>query len=522
MKNDILNKTSSDTFKANSIALNEPFAKNLNEISKDSKPLNDTSNDALSDTLNDTSNNALNDTLNDTSSNDTLSNALNDTIVAISTALSKSAISIVRISGPNSLNIAKKLTESKTTLKPRVATLRTIYDKNNQILDKVIMIYFKAPFSYTGEDILEIQSHGGVVIANEILQECTRMGARVALPGEFSKRALQNGKLDALQAQAVVSLINLTNANLRGLLTRNLNGDFSKMLESLRVKLLEIIAQIEVNIDYSEEELDSKILKDSLSTLQNIELKFKNIIESSSHYMKLQNLKLCILGKPNVGKSSILNLLLGKNRAIVSDIEGTTRDAISENIDICGTLVQLIDTAGIRKTKNKIENLGIEKSYEFAKDSDILLCVFDMSREFERQDFELLNFINSINHKYILIILNKNDLEKKNSYDFSGFDTISINTKDSKFCDILKQKIAKIISMEISQDTLILTNALQLELLESSLNHIKNAKTFLQNNTLELASLELRETLQSLGTITKPYNVEEMLDSMFSQFCLGK
>lgn len=452
-------------------------------------------------------------------------NFLDSTIVAISSGISKSAISIVRLSGARALEIVYKLLDSKDKKKPLVprrASLRNIYDNKNELIDTAIIIYFKSPKSYTGEDIVEIQTHGGSIVANDILSACLSNGATLALPGEFSRRALKNGKLDLIKLDSIIALINSKNANFRALLTRNLSGKLESNLESIRAKLLEIIAQIEVNIDYAEEELDSNILNISLKNLQNIESNFKNIIDSTTKYNKLQNLNLCILGRPNVGKSSLLNMLLNENRAIVSDIEGTTRDAISEFVEIKGNLIKIVDTAGIRESKDSIESQGIQKSFEFAKKSDILLCIFDISCEMNDDDKKILNFLDSMKDKYILVVLNKIDLVAKNTYEFTNFEVVKISTKDSKYANILKDKIAKIITFNIDKDTLILTNNMQKEFLESALLNLQNAKTFLESNTLELASLELTAALKNLSNITKPYNVEEMLDSMFSQFCVGK
>lgn len=475
-----------------------------------------------------------------------------DTIVALSTALAKSAISIVRLSGNDALAIVSKLltplrddvhlllndskcsptqpdnikqvcTSSIKPLLPRKATLRCIYDEYGRMLDKVILIYFQAPFSFNGEDIVEIQSHGGLLIAQEILKTCIHFGAMLAKPGEFSKRALLNGKLDLIELEATIALINNTNTNLRQLLTKNLDGKCTQILESIRLQILEIIAQIEVNIDYSQEDLDPSILEQSLYTLTTIISRFKAILESTKQYNRLQNIKLCILGKPNVGKSSLLNLLLMKERAIVSDIAGTTRDAITEVIDIYGNPVVIADTAGIRQSNNEIEAQGIQRSFEYAKESEILLCVFDLSSEMTKDDETILEFIqNQMQHKSILIILNKNDLQRKNYYDFSHFEVLEMNTKDESNTYKLKDKIQTFLTMEINQDTLILTSSMQSQLLESSLISLKEAVRLLDCGEIELASFELQQSLQSLGAITKPYNVEEVLDSMFSQFCVGK
>ncbi|STQ86186.1 tRNA uridine-5-carboxymethylaminomethyl(34) synthesis GTPase MnmE [Helicobacter muridarum] len=453
------------------------------------------------------------------------------TIVAISTALAKSAISIVRLSGEGALNIAYRFLSGKQStldfrieLIPRHAKLCDIYDSGGRLLDKAILIYFKAPFSFNGEDIVEIQSHGGVLIAQEILKSALEFGAMLASPGEFSKRALYNGKMDILELEATLAIINNTNTNLTQLLARNLTGQCAKMLESSRQTVLEIIAQIEVNIDYSDEDLDPKILEKSINSLGMLVAKFSSIVESSAHYSRLQGIKLSILGKPNVGKSSLLNLLLLRDRAIVSEIAGTTRDVISESLDINGNIVYLHDTAGIRTSFDSIENDGIQRSFDCAKESDILICLFDLSREMDNDDYRILDFISSdlINKKDILVLLNKNDLELRNYYDFSRFNHCSINTKDISNRQIITQKIDRFLTMHIDNDTLVFTNAMQTNLLENALHNLEKASSLLSEQALELASFELMESLQNLGAITKPYNVEEMLDSMFSQFCVGK
>ena len=440
-----------------------------------------------------------------------------NTIVAISSALAKSAISIIRLSGDEALHIASKLLKKdalENLLIPRKATLHRIYNEKGEMLDKAIVIYFKSPKSFTGEDIVEFQSHGGILVANEILKACLAFGATLAKAGEFSMQALRNNKLDLVELEATLALINNTNTNLTKLLTRNMDGKLSEMLESVRQEILNIIAQIEVNIDYSEEDLDKDILSKSVSTLLSIQARFQAILDSSKHYQKLQDIKLCIIGKPNVGKSSLLNLLLMQDRAIVSDIAGTTRDTITAMLDICGNLVSLTDS---------IEMQGIEKSMKSARESEIILCVFDISKPMSKEDFEILDFLKSeCSNKSVLIVLNKNDLARQNTHDFTPFQTITLNTKDENNARLLKEKIANFLTMEIDNNTFVLTNATQSNLLESACKNLSIAKELLMNGSLELASFELHQSLQSIGSMTKPYDVEDMLDSMFSQFCVGK
>ncbi len=456
------------------------------------------------------------------------------TIVAIATALAKSAISIIRLSGDEALMIATKLLVPNQLennkekiykpLQPRRATLCNIYNTQGDMLDKAIIIYFKAPASFTGEDIVEIQSHGGILVANEILKTCLSFGATLAKAGEFSMRALRHNKLDLVELEATLALINNTNTNLTKLLTRNLDGQLSHMLETIRLEILSIIAQIEVNIDYSDEDLDPTILTQSLTTLTTISHKFQGILDSSRHYHKLQDIKLCIIGKPNVGKSSLLNLLLMQDRAIVSEQAGTTRDTITAMLDICGHLVSLADTAGIRTSTDSIEMQGIERSLQSAKESDILLCVFDIAKPMDTEDLRIMDFLTQEcnKEKFILIVLNKNDLAQQNTYDFSAFPTIQINTKEQTNATLLKEKIATFLTMEINNETFVLTNTMQSTLLESAYKNLSIAAELLTQGSLELASYELHQSLQALGEMTHPYNVEDMLEVMFSQFCVGK
>lgn len=472
-----------------------------------------------------------------------------NTIVAISTALAKSAISIVRLSGDEALQIANRLLFSNNynnknhntcsnynltlsneniahdinlKLIPRKATLCSIYNAKGDMIDKAIVIYFRSPKSFTGEDIVEIQSHGGILIAKEILNTCLEYGALLARAGEFSIRALRNGKLDLVELEATLALINNTNTNLTKLLTRNLDGQLSHLLESIRTQILTIIAQIEVNIDYADDDLDITILNQSLEILAKVIQRFELILDSSRHYHKLQNMKLCIIGKPNVGKSSLLNLLLMQDRAIVSEQAGTTRDTITAMLDICGNLISLTDTAGIRTSTDSIEMQGIERSFQSAKESDILLCVFDSSEYMDAQDFLIIDFLKQCKDKCILIVLNKNDLAQKNTYNFSNFCVISLNTKDKLNAKLLKEKIATFLTMDIDNETFVLTSTMQSTLLESACKNLSAARQYLIDGILELASYELHQSLQAIGDMTKPYNVEDMLDSMFSQFCVGK
>ena len=456
-----------------------------------------------------------------------------EVIVALASGTSKSAISIVRLSGQNALDIAYRFLKPQATsglknqnspLVPRQASLREIYDFKGRLLDKGIVIYFKAPHSFTGEDVVEIQSHGSPLLAREILESAIDFGARLALPGEFSKRALVNNKLGLLELEATLALINNTNTNLTPLIARNLTGEGARLLNSSREAILEVVAQIEVNIDYSEEALDEGILEGALARLDSLQKSFSAILESSASYARLQGLKLSIIGRPNVGKSSLLNLLLLRDRAITSDLAGTTRDVVTENLEIKGNVVSISDTAGIRAGEDELEKEGIKRSLEEARESQILICVFDLSSPMQSEDYEVLEFLNqgSIKQKSLIVALNKSDLARKNTHDFSSFKPCFVSSKDIKSREILIDRIHTHLSLDIESETLVLTNTRQTSLLQAALTCIKKAPKLLENGELELASFELMQALREIAEITRPCDIEEVLDSMFSQFCVGK
>ena len=305
---------------------------------------------------------------------------MNDTIAAIATPTGVGAIAIVRVSGKKALDIAKKITK-KDNFTPRVATLSKIY-VDNKLIDEAIVIYFKAPKSFTGEDIVEFQTHGGILIAQEILKEITKE-ARIANPGEFSKRAFLNGKIDLTKAEAIAKIIEAKSLDALKALSKHLRGDLENFLEEIRSKLIEIIAYTEVSIDYAEE-IEEDTLTFVEKRLDEVIKKVEKLIIASKQKEGLINgFKIAIIGRPNVGKSSLLNALINEERAIVSQIEGTTRDTIEEEIRIGSHLVKIIDTAGIRKkASDEIEKIGIERSKKTIEKADIILALFDISNEF--------------------------------------------------------------------------------------------------------------------------------------------
>ena len=441
-----------------------------------------------------------------------------DTIAAISTPNGVGAISIVRLSGKSAYDIAKKITNKDIT--PRIATLCKLYDKNDELIDIGIVIYFKAPNSFTGEDIVEFQCHGGVAVSRIVLETLLDYGARAALPGEFTKRAFLNGKIDASQAEAIAKLIETRSREGAKLLSRQLDGDLGNFVNEVREKLIEIMAYTEVFIDYAEEDLPESLGYEIEDRLQKIESLLKHTLDISKRREgMLKGYKIAIIGKPNVGKSSILNALLNRQRAIVSDIAGTTRDTIEEDIQIGSHLIRIIDTAGIRAAKDEIEKIGVERSKEAIKEADIVLCVFD-ANEFTKEDEEILDIIKNTD-KDIIIVINK--IDKGINIDYKKFNNYPV-VKISAKTDItpLVEKLKEILDSYSGEDEHVLISTRQIKAVEKALNAIDESKEFLTTGELELFSYQIQDAIKAISEITKPFEYDEMLDKMFGSFCVGK
>ena len=442
-----------------------------------------------------------------------------DTIVAIATANGIGSISIVRLSGVDALKIATKISNG-TTLVPRVATLSKIYDCKDELIDESLLIYFKNPHSFTGEDIVEFQCHGGVAITNLVLATCIEFGARAANPGEFSKRAFLNGKIDLSQAQAISKMIEAKSEDAVKLLARQLKGELSSFVEDIRKDLLFMLAYTEVNIDYAEEDLPSDIFEQIKIKLDAIIIKLENTLDASKRREGLiDGFKVAIIGKPNVGKSSLLNKLLNFNRAIVSDIAGTTRDTIEESVKIGSHIIKIVDTAGIREASDEIEKIGIEKSIEAIEEADIIIALFDGSRAFDEEDEKIVNLLNSTT-KEKLIVKNKSDLDEKLDTLKVGTDLISLNAKEN--ISELINNIEMILNQNTSGDEVTLISNQQVNEVASTLENIRNAFSPLETGELEFFAHHINEALEHMSNITRPYEHTQMLDVMFGEFCLGK
>ncbi|WP_298784138.1 tRNA uridine-5-carboxymethylaminomethyl(34) synthesis GTPase MnmE [uncultured Campylobacter sp.] len=582
---------------------------------------------------------------------------MSETIAAIATAHGIGGICIVRISGEEALSIALSLSH-RSCLRPRYATLVNLFDASGEAFGEAILIYFKAPHSFTGEDVVEVQTHGGFTASSLALDAVLALGARIANPGEFSKRAFLNGKMDLSKAEAISDLINSRSQSAAKILARNLRGELADFVANLRAALVKTLAFVEVCIDYAEDDLPSDVLQNSQEMLsQNIASLEKITRISRSRKGLIEGFKVAIVGKPNVGKSSILNSMLSFSRAIVSDEAGTTRDLIEESLQIGTHLIRIVDTAGIRHSGSKLESIGISYSLRAASEADVILAVFDASREWDAEDAQILKILREQKEKKIIYILNKCDLPRKfhpstedlgddleafSAKNFAAESPISENftaenLKQSRTCDaslnscaqnlkaknlkrdlsaqnststdsVLTSQIALANSinlvgqnsaakaglvapntervtascaaenftqddskqnsansiapnssaknsarqttqansiftpLEISAnegvdkiltalesylnsqnfDGLMLSNERQILSCESALSALKNASERLACGELELFAFEINRAIEAIARISRPFERDEILDEMFSNFCLGK
>ncbi len=443
-----------------------------------------------------------------------------DTIAAIATSHGVGSIAVIRLSGPASLDIAKKLSK-KNSFTPRYATLTSLYDDQNDLIDESLVIYFKAPHSFTAEDVIEFQCHGGIVVADMILNEVLNQGARLAEPGEFSKRAFLNGRIDLSEAEAIAKLIEIKSTDAAKILTRQMKGEVKEFVESVRDNLVEVLAFVEVNIDYAEEDLPKDLMDQISLKLDSLRVELKKTYDSSKRREGLiEGFKVAIIGKPNVGKSSLLNSLLNYDRAIISSIAGTTRDTIEEDIKIGTHIIKIVDTAGIREANDAIEKIGIERSKKAIDESDIVIAMFDNSREFDDEDREILEMLKAYDKKDILYIVNKSDLEAKLDLTALHVEPIKLNCFEET--DKIALKIEKILDKSSLDDTILLSSKRQMEAVKSTFESIETSVELLSEGELELFAFHLNEAIMSISTISRNFDRVEILDKMFGSFCLGK
>ena len=454
-----------------------------------------------------------------------------DTIVAISTAPGIGGIGIIRMSGDKCFDVLEKVfkpkkAQKKEKIKGYTIKYGTIIDENKNIIDEVLVSYFKAPKSYTSENMCEINSHGGTIVMNKILELCIKNGATIAEPGEFTKRAFLNGRIDLSQAEAVIDIINSKTDKEAKVSIEQLEGNLSEKIEYIRKKIISVMADIEATIDYPEYDLEEVTNAKILNILDEVDIELDKL-EKSFYNGKIlrEGISTVIIGRPNAGKSSLLNVILNEERAIVTDIEGTTRDTIEEYISIDGVPLKIIDTAGIRNSEDKVEKIGVEKAMKIAENSDIVIAIFDITRELNEEDVDILNLIKN---KNAIIVLNKIDLEKRidiNKIKETNKPIVEISTKTREGIEKLYSEISKMFKLnEIATNgELIISNNRHKSLIISSRKNVKKARETIQMKLpIDIISTYLKEILEELGKITGQTVTEDVINEIFSKFCLGK
>ena len=452
-----------------------------------------------------------------------------DTIAAISTPRGEGGIGIIRISGDKSFEILERIFNTKNPNRDLgfyKFNYGFIHD-NGKIVDEVMAVRMKAPKTYTCEDVVEINCHGGHLISEKVLELVLKNGARHAEQGEFTKRAFMNGRIDLSQAEAVMDIIQGKTEKSISLSLEQLRGDLRDKIGSFKKALLDVTAHVNVVLDYPEEGIDDPLPSNLRENLENVYAEADRLISSYDKGKKIkEGIKTVIAGKPNVGKSTLLNSLLKEERAIVTHIPGTTRDVIEEIINIKGIPLVLTDTAGIRKTEDIVENIGVEKSKKFIENADLVLLVLDASRELESEDREVIQEIQN-NNKKTIVLLNKIDLERKIELDEFGLENImEISAKDNIGIEDMEERIYSYIveeKVEDSSEKLIITNIRHKTALEKTKDAIRNIfETIDAGMPMDLISVDLKEALDSLSEITGEISSEDILDHVFGNFCVGK
>ena len=459
-----------------------------------------------------------------------------ETIAAISTAMGNGGIGIIRMSGKESFKILEKIFRNNkgekidlNKIKGYTIQYGTIVDsKTEEKIDEVLVSFFKNPKSYTREDMCEINSHGGMVVEKQILEQCLKNGAILAEPGEFTKRAFLNGRIDLSQAESIMDLINSKTEKESKASINQLQGDLSNRINEIRHDLLDIMADIEASIDYPEYDIEEVTNSKALEVLENTKNKLESLKDTfrSGKILK-EGIKTAIIGKPNAGKSSLLNKILKEERAIVSEIEGTTRDTIEEFITIKGIPLKIIDTAGIRKTSDKIEEIGVKKALDIAKDAELVLVILDNSKDLTEEDKEILKLAESKNS---IILLNKVDLKEnnlENSEELKKLNKkiIKISAKNGNGIEELYNEIENMFQIKNleTDGEIIITNIRHKNQIEYAINNIDEAMNAVKSNLpIDIISISIKQTLEDLGKITGENVSEDIINEIFSKFCLGK
>ena len=447
---------------------------------------------------------------------------MDDIIVGLSTALGVGAISIIRVSGYGSISMVNKIFKGENLENKSSHTItygHIVYQ--NEIIDEVLVTIMKSPKTYTTEDIVEINCHGGISTTNKIIEILLECGCRLAEAGEFTKRAFINGRIDLIESESVNDLINAKSDASRKLALNNIGGNLTKKINIIREELIDIISNIEVNIDYPEyEDIEIITNKKILPKIEKIKEKINYLLKGAQNGKLIRNgINVALVGKPNVGKSSILNSLIDEEKAIVTDIAGTTRDIVEGNIVLNGVLINFIDTAGIRKTNDIVEQIGVNKSLELVKSADLIIVVLNNNEILTNEEKEL---IDSIEQNKRLIFVNKNDLETKleikQNYIFGNTTNVD-GLNDLKKAIIEKFELDKIMDKDLS----LISNVRQIDLIKKSLDDIESAIKNIKNNVaIDIVEIDIRNAWEHLGEIIGANYNEELLDNLFSNFCLGK
>ena len=454
---------------------------------------------------------------------------MNDTICAIATSQGVGAIAIIRVSGEDAIPIVNTIFKGKNLEEVNTHTINYghIIDKEKNVIDEVLVSVMKAPRTFTAEDTVEINTHGGISPTNKTLELLLESGCRLAEPGEFTKRAFLNGRIDLLEAEAVMDMIDSKTEQQRKMAINQISGKVSNLINDLRNDMVQIISNINVNIDYPEYD-DVEIMTNNILVpkIHNLTSRIEKILkESENGKIIKEGIKTSIIGRPNVGKSSLLNNLLEEDKAIVTDIAGTTRDIVEGQISINGVLLNMIDTAGIRETNDLVESIGVEKSLKIMKESDLILFMVNNNEEITHDIVELLNKIGDKNY---LLLINKIDLERKidlNKINVEKSKIVELSVKDNKGIDDLKNKIIELFNLNSleTKDPTYLSNSRSLSILKRCLDAIKEVEKGLLNDMpIDMIELDIKNIWEELGKINGTSYEEELLDEMFSRFCLGK
>lgn len=450
---------------------------------------------------------------------------MEDTIAAVATTVGESSINVIRISGKDSINVANKIFSKDISGALSHTVHYGFIMENGEKVDEVLLSVFKSPKTFTTEDIVEISVHGGSSSVNKVMELVLSNGARLAEPGEFLKRAFLNGRIDLTQAEAVGDLISSQTESSRKMALKGVDKTIYKMVNELKEKVLALIANIEVNIDYPEYE-DAVLVTNDLiiKTINEVKDEINKLLRNSKKGLLIKNgLKIVIVGKPNVGKSSILNAILDENKAIVTDIKGTTRDIVTGELVIDGVKIDILDTAGIRETKDIVESIGVKRSVDAIDEADLVLFVVDSADGFTHEDNEVLN---KIKDKEVLVIYNKNDKVKDYKNDnLSDYESINISTFDSDMISKLKDKIAEMFDLESIAESnyMYISNARQIALLNNCISIINDIENSVKNGELvDMVEIDVKKLWETLSEITGEVSSDDLLDEIFSKFCLGK